>query len=602
MASRKAGGLYGGIQFSSGAIVPSSVPDNHAPTAPPSIPHPDVALPPATTTATATDVESKEPPDAGGKASAGWSAALAFAPVRRNAAQKAKLAPRLPVGAAVATTLSPGLSATATISAPPTLIQQPNAQSQASESKSGWGKNIKPPSMVLDEDVNGFRSNKSKSKRNEKKNKHKKAMVWDPTEQYDPRRPNDYYEYKAFRRKEREEERQRLAEQRKFDDRKRSRRSSSYESGSGSDEDGEDGDKDGRPRKAGRFDDYWSRDQENDELARSNLPTSQAAPSVPIEKDMTGEEAYLRRLAMSTRTEPIAPPASPSLPASRPPDDGEEAYRRRVEMSRPPARANDSNETPPPFDGAAFAPPPVVPPPSAAMVATTSGQPSIDLEARIKAQRDAAAAIAARLAAIAPVTDPSTSAPEASSNSENKPDPHGFAARLMAKWGHKEGQGLGANSSGIVEPLTVEKAAHGKAGGKASGKPSAGVSGRGKIINANEDEKAREDRLRFGSPSKIVVLTNMVGREDVDDDDLREEIGEECSKNGVVERVLVHLLDPSPGNPEDAVRIFVQFTGPAGAWKTVRELDGRYFGGRTVRARYFPEQDYARRLFDRELI
>jgi splicing factor 45 len=96
----------------------------------------------------------------------------------------------------------------------------------------------------------------------------------------------------------------------------------------------------------------------------------------------------------------------------------------------------------------------------------------------------------------------------------------------MAKWGHKEGQGLGANSSGIVEPLTVEKAAaQGKANAKSSGKGPGGVTGRGKIINANEDEKTREDRLRFGNPSKVVVLTNMVGSEDVDDDELREEIG-----------------------------------------------------------------------------
>ena len=88
-------------------------------------------------------------------------------------AQKAKPTPRLPVGAAVASTIIPGLSSTATISAPPTIIQPP--VSQAQEQKPGWGKNIKPPSMVLDEDVNGFRSKKSKSKRSEKKGKYKKA-------------------------------------------------------------------------------------------------------------------------------------------------------------------------------------------------------------------------------------------------------------------------------------------------------------------------------------------------------------------------------------------------------------------------------------------
>ena len=171
----------------------------------------------------------------------------------------------------------------------------------------------------------------------------------------------------------------------------------------------------------GRYDDHWSRDQENEEHARSAaLQSPPLAPSAPVDTAMTGEEAYLRRLAMSSQARPTPPEATAILSSTpahqQPTDDGEEAYKRRVEMSRPKLETPPpiQLETPPPFDGAAFAPPPMVPPPPAL-------PPAGDLEARIKAQRDAAAAIAARLAAIAPPTEPtSTLTSEATPSAESK--------------------------------------------------------------------------------------------------------------------------------------------------------------------------------------
>ena len=69
-------------------------------------------------------------------------------------------------------------SATAVVVALPTLVDvatpavpEPTpAPGSGSNLKSGWGKKVKPPSMVLDDDINGFRGN-PKRKGGGKKNK-----------------------------------------------------------------------------------------------------------------------------------------------------------------------------------------------------------------------------------------------------------------------------------------------------------------------------------------------------------------------------------------------------------------------------------------------
>lgn len=160
-----------------------------------------------------------------------------------------------------------------------------------------------------------------------------------------------------------------------------------------------------------------------------------------------------------------------------------------------------------------------------------------------------------------------------------------FAENIMARYGWKEGRGLGANESGITSALSVEKSDGGKKKGKET-ETAAGpapMKGRGTIVDDAREQRRQEQQKRYGEASKVVLLMNMCAPHEVDDE-LAGEVAEEARKQGAVERCLVHVV-PFPTGPEDAVRVFLVMAGLSAAYNVRSSFDGRFFGGRTVRSR-----------------
>ncbi|KAK1324853.1 hypothetical protein QJS10_CPA01g00548 [Acorus calamus] len=151
------------------------------------------------------------------------------------------------------------------------------------------------------------------------------------------------------------------------------------------------------------------------------------------------------------------------------------------------------------------------------------------------------------------------------------------AQRMMAKMGWKQGQGLGKQEQGITTPLMAKKTDR-----------RAGV-----IVNASESKMEKKPKsVNFSSPpTKVLLLRNMVGPGEVDDD-LEDEVASECAKYGTVTRVLIFEITEQGFPAEEAVRIFVQFERSEETTKALIDLDGRYFGGRTVRASFYDEERF----------
>jgi splicing factor 45 len=238
-----------------------------------------------------------------------------------------------------------------------------------------------------------------------------------------------------------------------------------------------------------------------------------------------------------------------SGPVANTPDDqtGDEAYARRLRLSQ----ASQAVPLPPQTEST-YSPPEALSPPSPPIQAPLAGVISrAPVRYNLPAPPGEIPASEADLekALAEESKDQDQEAQESDEAPRSlRPGQKGFAERLMSKYGWSKGSGLGADGSGIINPLRVQvekrkKKPDSEGGGFADPK------GIGKIIGGKKKDTGNEaDTSKFGAMSEVVVLLGMVDGmnldeefEDSGDGGLMQEIGDECSeKVWKINIVLIH--------------------------------------------------------------
>ncbi|CAH8471833.1 unnamed protein product [Schistosoma bovis] len=172
------------------------------------------------------------------------------------------------------------------------------------------------------------------------------------------------------------------------------------------------------------------------------------------------------------------------------------------------------------------------------------------------------------------------------------------AAKMMARMGYREGQGLGRESQGMSTALVVEKTSrrggkiiHEKDQQRQQIQVNASAVNNNNLpsyLSANVEETFNNLPLPENR-SCVILLRNMCGPGEVDDD-LEPETAEECAKYGKVVMCMIYELPEAPD--DEVVRIFVEFESEEAATKAVLDLNGRFFAGRVVKAGFYDAEKF----------
>jgi splicing factor 45 len=336
--------------------------------------------------------------------------------------------------------------------------------------------------------------------------------------------------------------------------------------------------------------------------------------SPAVDPHATGDDAYMQRLRMSDMSNPtnpqapsetaMAPPPSaapqvsapaPITSAATPPINlAAQMAAAKAKLAAAKAKIDAQHAqngktavpspTPPTEPATLPLPPPPTQPQDTSMIAkgpVLYNLPGSQVDALVDRQ----------MAHAQPGTMSTSQAPAPAQSTSKVSGQKGFAARLMAKMGWEEGQGLGAKGEGITTAIVAQATKRKRRSDKEGGgwMPSVGkiVGGKKRKVQTMDDDEGE-----FGNMSNIVKLQGMLDELDVtyeiEENNLLQEIGEQFSNDyGAIERLFI-WREQNGGNNE----VFVKFTNQLSALKACGGTNEMTFAGNPVKARFFDAEKF----------